>query len=108
MDMDLKIHTELAELLKALAHPVRLCIVRGLVENGGCNVSHMQSCLDAPQSTISQHLQKLRAAGIISGTRNGLEINYQVSNPRIVQLIQVLFSEIEKPNSGGTKSWEEK
>jgi len=108
MEMDVKSYTELAELLKAIAHPVRLCIVRGLVENGGCNVSHMQSCLNAPQSTISQHLQKLRAAGIISGTRNGLEINYQVSNPRIVQLIHVLFSEIEKPISGGNKSWEEK
>ncbi|MBP1762611.1 MAG: transcriptional regulator, ArsR family [Firmicutes bacterium] len=93
MDMDLKIHTELAELLKALAHPVRLCIVRGLVENGGCNVSHMQSCLDAPQSTISQHLQKLRAAGIVSGIRNGLEINYHVCDPRVIQLVRSLFAE---------------
>jgi ArsR family transcriptional regulator len=93
MEMDLKTYTERAELLKALAHPVRLCIVRGLIENGGCNVSHMQSCLGAPQSTISQHLQKLRAAGIISGIRNGLEINYQVCDQRVVQLVHILISE---------------
>lgn len=93
MDTDVKIYTERAELLKALAHPVRLCIVRGLIENGGCNVSHMQSCLGAPQSTISQHLQKLRAAGIISGIRNGLEINYQVCDQRVVQLVHILISE---------------
>ena len=83
----------LAEQLKALAHPVRLCIVKGLLETGGCNVSHMQSCLDAPQSTVSQHLQKLRSAGIIRGRRNGLEVTYSVCDPRIQRLIEVLFAE---------------
>lgn len=82
----------LAEQLKALAHPVRLCIVKGLLESGGCNVSHMQSCLDAPQSTVSQHLQKLRSAGIIRGRRNGLEVTYSVSDSRIQRLIEVLFA----------------
>lgn len=84
---------EKAELLKALAHPVRLCIVKGLLENGSCNVTHMKNCLNAPQSTISQHLQKLRSLGIIKGERNGLEINYSVSDPLVRDLIQVLFKE---------------
>jgi ArsR family transcriptional regulator len=92
MNMNSKHYAELAEVLKALAHPVRLCIVRGLIEKGGCNVGHMQDCLKAPQSTISQHLQKLRMAGIITGTRNGLEVNYQVCDQRVVKLIGMLFS----------------
>lgn len=92
MDVDMKKNIELAELLKAIAHPVRLCIVRGLSENGGCNVSHMQSCLEVPQSTISQHLQKLRAAGIIIGVRNGLEVNYRIADERVAQLVRVLFA----------------
>jgi ArsR family transcriptional regulator len=33
----------------------------------------------------------LRAAGIITGTRKGLEVQYQVSDPTVVQLIHVLF-----------------
>lgn len=82
---------EKAELLKALAHPVRLCIVKGLLQNGGCNVTHMQNCLNAPQSTISQHLQKLKSLGIIKGERNGLEINYTVVNPLVKDLVEVLF-----------------
>lgn len=45
----------MAELLKALAHPVRLCIVKGLMDKK-CNVTHMQDCLELPQSTISQHI----------------------------------------------------
>lgn len=84
---------EKAELLKALAHPVRLCIVKGLLQNGGCNVTHMQNCLNTPQSTISQHLQKMKSLGIIKGERNGLEINYTVANPLVRDLVEVLFKE---------------
>ncbi len=83
---------EIAELLKALAHPIRLCIVKGLLENS-CNVSNMQECLNIPQSTVSQHISILKTRGIIKGTRNGTEINYSVNNPLIKELIGVLFLE---------------
>jgi DNA-binding transcriptional ArsR family regulator len=92
MNTDKKRYVELAEIFKALAHPVRLCIVHRLMETGGCNVGHMQDCLQAPQSTISQHLQKLRMAGIIKGTRKGLEVSYQVCDPRVIKLIGMLFA----------------
>ncbi len=90
MDMDTNYskYTETAELLKVLAHPVRLCIVNGLIENGGCNVSHMQECLNIPQSTVSQHLQKLKSAGVIEGKRNGLEMNYKVCDERVIAFIK--------------------
>lgn len=91
MHIDTAQYNETAELLKVIAHPVRLCIVRGLWQGGGCNVSHMQDCLDIPQSTISQHLQKLRAAGIIQGKRSGLEVHYSIRDPRVKNLLQVLF-----------------
>ncbi|AJA46630.1 ArsR family transcriptional regulator [Clostridium pasteurianum DSM 525 = ATCC 6013] len=93
MNKDLSQFNDAAEILKILAHPVRLCIVKGLIENGGCNVSHMQECLGIPQSTVSQHLQKLKSAGIIRGMRNGLEIRYKVSNKKIAALLNTLFSE---------------
>ncbi len=93
MDNDYTKYNDIAEVLKVLAHPVRICIVKGLLEKGECNVSHMQNCLDMPQSTISQHLQKLRSAGIIEGDRNGLQINYHVSNKKAEQLIKILLNE---------------
>ena len=80
-----------AEMLKALSHPVRLCIVRGLWQSGGCNVAHMQQCLEAPQSTISQHLAKMRAVGIIEGERNGLEVVYRLKSRAVEQLLEGLF-----------------
>ena len=93
MDIDLSKYTDTAELLKTIAHPVRLCIINGLLENGECNVTHMQNCLGTPQSTVSQHLQKLRMAGIIVGRRNGLEIYYQLCNDKVAVLMKALFNE---------------
>lgn len=81
---------EKAEVLKALAHPIRLCIVAGLLENQ-CNVTKMQNCLNLPQSTVSQHLGVLKAKGIIKGQRNGLEICYCVVNEDVKKIIQILL-----------------
>jgi DNA-binding transcriptional ArsR family regulator len=88
---DFEILTTKAELLKAIAHPVRLCIVRGLLEQGECNVNKIQACLQLPQSTISQHLSKLRDIGIIKGNRHGVEIFYQVVNEDLKKVVKALF-----------------
>ncbi|MDZ5017191.1 transcriptional regulator, partial [Clostridium perfringens] len=53
MDSNYKQYEDIAEFLKVLAHPVRLCIVKNLLEKGCCNVTNMHSCLGMPQSTIS-------------------------------------------------------
>ncbi|MDV5105685.1 metalloregulator ArsR/SmtB family transcription factor [Clostridium perfringens] len=79
------------EFLKVLAHPVRLCIIKGLMKKNSCNVSFMQECLDMPQSTISQHLQKLRSVGIIEGERNGLEVNYKIKDKKVEEIIKILL-----------------
>ncbi|WP_411346497.1 ArsR/SmtB family transcription factor [Paenibacillus sp. WLX1005] len=92
---DLQVFDEPANLLKALSHPVRLCIVRGLIRKKKCNVSYMQECLDMPQSTVSQHLQKLRSAGIVKTERSGLEVNYVLADPRIASIVAILFGEEE-------------
>lgn len=84
---------EVAELLKIIAHPIRLCIICGLSEVNCCNVTYMQNCLDIPQSTLSQHLQKLRAAKIIKGERNGLEINYKLIDKRVSSLVKLLVKD---------------
>ena len=79
-----------ADLLKALAHPIRLAIVKGLMNEEGCNVSEMQKCLQIPQSTLSQHLAKLRDSGILSSEHNGLERNYYVVDLKTKKIVEVL------------------
>ncbi len=91
MKVDMNILEEKAEILKAIAHPLRLCIVKGLIEKGENNVSYMQNCLETPQSTISQHLAKLKAAGIIDGERKGTEVYYKVVNEDVKKIVRDLF-----------------
>jgi ArsR family transcriptional regulator len=82
-----KLLSEKADLLKTIAHPVRLCILAMLIKEEQSNVTDMQCCLDVPQPTVSQHLAKLKSAGILSAERNGTEIIYTIKNEEVKKLI---------------------
>ena len=56
----------------------------------------MQACPDAPQPTISQHLAKLRSAGIIEGERTGTEIIYHLKDARVKAVLSALFPKEEE------------
>jgi ArsR family transcriptional regulator len=77
---------QLAECMKALGHPVRLQIVKGLINNE-CNVTQIQRNLGIPQSTISQHLKILKNAGIIESRREGTMVCYKVLDHWIIELV---------------------
>ncbi len=96
MENNIAKFTNAAELLKILGHPVRLCILKGILTTGGCNVTHMTECLNLPQSTISQHIQKLKSAGIIEGERKGLEITYKLVHDKARQIIESIELQEEK------------
>ncbi|SFD58194.1 DNA-binding transcriptional regulator, ArsR family [Bacillus sp. 491mf] len=80
-------YESIAGTLKVLAHPVRLCLVETLLTKGPTNVTTMYEKLGMPQSTISQHLAKLKAAKIVAGTRKGLEIYYEVVDSRTKMIV---------------------
>lgn len=84
-----------AELLKALAHPVRLQIVHGLLTEGGRNVRFMEAQTGMSQSSISQHLQRLRSAGIVTAERSGNEVHYRAASHQVAVLIAALTGEEE-------------
>jgi DNA-binding transcriptional ArsR family regulator len=81
-----------ADIFKALGHPIRLKIVYGLLKVGGCNVKNMQECLGLHQATVSQHLIHLKSRGIITSSRQGLEMVYSVNN----EWAQCIIDNIEK------------
>lgn len=95
MKVDKIILEEKSEILKALGHPIRLCIVKGLLDEGQNNVSYMQGCLDVPQSTLSQHLSKLKAVGIIDSERKGTEVYYRVINEDVIKIVRMIFKREE-------------
>ena len=75
-------------ILKALAHPVRLRIVEGLIKHE-CNVDKITRALKIPQSTVSQHLALLKSRGIVSLRKEGVKTCYRVVDPRVVELLRV-------------------
>ncbi|MFZ7121979.1 MAG: ArsR/SmtB family transcription factor [Eubacteriaceae bacterium] len=81
-----------SELLKIIGHPIRLCILYNLYKQGSKNVTTMQDCLDIPQSTVSQHLAKLKSVGVIKGNKNGTEIKYELIDELVVEILDVLFN----------------
>ncbi|MFX3623393.1 MAG: ArsR/SmtB family transcription factor [Ectobacillus sp.] len=83
-------YEESVEVLKVLAHPVRLGLVETMLAKGPTNVTAMYEEFEMPQSTISQHLAKLKAAKIVSATRKGLEVYYEVIDNRAKSIIATL------------------
>jgi DNA-binding transcriptional ArsR family regulator len=84
-------YERMAEKMKALAHPVRLCIVHNLLDRGGCSVGHMQECLGVSQSLTSQHLARLKTAGILKAERKGKTIEYCVEDALAKAVVQILL-----------------
>ena len=79
----------LARLAKAIAHPVRVSILRMLVQHEGCIVGDIVDELPLAQSTISQHLKQLKDAGLVRGEVDGPRVCYCVE-PGAVALFKAL------------------
>jgi ArsR family transcriptional regulator len=62
-----------AEQLSALGHPIRLAILRFVVQGGpeGTAAGSIQEHVDLPASTLSHHLKRLVSAGLLSSRTEG-------------------------------------
>jgi len=78
---------QLAEGLKALAHPARLAIVQILAEREECICGEIVDDLPLAQSTVSQHLKALKEAGLVQGTVDGPRTCYCL-DPEAVATLQ--------------------
>lgn len=72
-----------SEILRALAHPLRLQIVAFIDQNKRINVNKIYNTLKLEQSITSQHLKILRDAEILETKRTGKYIFYSLNYPRI-------------------------
>lgn len=82
--------TDVAVLLKTLAHPVRLMLACTLVE-GEYSVGELEEKLDIHQPTLSQQLTVLRQAGIVETRRDGKQIFYRLTEEKAARLIEALY-----------------
>lgn len=72
-----------AEILKALAHPVRMLIVDRLQKGEQC-VCELNRLAKINQSNMSRHLAVLKKAGIVSDRRLGMNVFYRLQTPCIL------------------------
>ncbi len=77
---------ELAALAKALAHPARVQVLRLLARRSTCICGEIVDELDLAQSTVSQHLKVMKAAGVIHGEVDGPRVCYCLSTRTLRRL----------------------
>ena len=67
---------KVAAYAKALAHPARIAILQLLIKKQSCICGDLVDELPLSQSTVSQHLKELKAAGLIKGDIEGAKTCY--------------------------------
>jgi DNA-binding transcriptional ArsR family regulator len=90
-----------AEICKTLSNPIRLEILSKL-RDGKKSVNEIATLTGVRQATISQHLAILRQRGVVSTRREGVNVYYDVANPKITTacdlMREVLFEHIASMN----------
>lgn len=78
-----------ADILKAIAHPVRLSIVEmlGKRERCACDICDAFPC---DRTTVSKHLAVLKSLGVIEDRKEGLYIHYRLRMTCLLPLLSCL------------------
>jgi DNA-binding transcriptional ArsR family regulator len=86
---------QLAERLEALGDPTRLAVYRTLVRAGedGLPVGRIQQRTKVPRSTLSHHLHKLIAVGLVSQERRGTTLICRANYPAMRRIVDELVAE---------------
>ncbi|MGH1287804.1 ArsR/SmtB family transcription factor [Bacillus toyonensis] len=80
-----------AEVLRLLAHPIRLQIVHQIIRKTSSNVSELQRYLAIPQLTVSQYLGKLKLHKVVAYERKGIEVFYREDDEKVKQTLKILI-----------------
>ena len=75
-----------------MGNEVRLLILCSILD-AKLTVSELNELIDVSQSSLSQHLAKLREDGLVQTERDGLNIYYSVARPVVVDILKVLQQE---------------
>ncbi|MEQ1856773.1 MAG: metalloregulator ArsR/SmtB family transcription factor [Longimicrobiales bacterium] len=87
--VDPRVLRRAAEIIKLLGHPVRLKIVE-VLESGEATVSDIQEQLGLAQAIVSQHLAKLRGAGVVAARREGVRVFYQLTENKVPHILKCI------------------
>lgn len=90
-----RLHTS-SEILRAIAHPLRMKILEFIDRNEEINVNKIYNTLNLEQSITSQHLRILRQAGLVNTQRDGKYIHYSIDYEKLNDAVGAIRSFLEK------------
>ncbi|MEF3114562.1 MULTISPECIES: ArsR/SmtB family transcription factor [Streptomyces] len=92
-DPSAEVLTEAAATFGLLASPARLHIV-WVLAGGECDVSGLAERVGGALPAVSQHLAKLKLAGLVRSRREGRRVVYLVDDPDVVSMVRWLVGQL--------------
>ena len=88
-----------SEICKTMANPKRLEIIYAL-KAGEQTAGAITKTLGVTKANVSQHLSVLKACGVVTTRRDGVNIFYKISNPKIIEacalMREVMIEQLEE------------
>lgn len=85
---DSAVYAQAAQMLKAVAHSVRIEIIELLVSEQTLTVNEIKDRLGLTQSMTSQHLGILKTAGIVACDKEANACHYYILNKNVLKLLE--------------------
>ena len=79
-----------AEMMKAIAHPVRIRIIELLEKHNKLNVGEFMEALGEEQAVISHHLIRMKDRGVLVSEKEGKHRIYALAKPQITGIIHCI------------------
>lgn len=79
-----------SEILRALAHPLRIKILGFIDQHDELNVNKIYNTLDLEQSITSQHLRILRNVGLVTAQKEGKFMYYKINYDHVEQVVRAV------------------
>lgn len=81
---------KMAGMLKAIAHPTRVAILKLLKDQQWLNVTEIYSALHLEQAVASQQLAVLKSKGVLCCRKEGKNSFYSIKHPQLVEVIRMV------------------
>ncbi|WP_369138116.1 ArsR/SmtB family transcription factor [Modestobacter versicolor] len=90
-----------ADALRMLADPTRINVLWALMQ-GETSVTCLAELAGTSPTAVSQHLSKLRLAGLVTNRREGAFVYYQLADPHVAALLRQALYHAGQPQAGAT------
>lgn len=87
---------EVARLFSLLGDPTRLRLLSRLHDDGELAVGELAEATGVSVANVSQHLNRLAAAGLLARRREGRTVRYRIADPRLEELCDLVCSRVRE------------